>query len=70
MVVTPLQLRRDTMDDTVKAKSFIRFHLNFMMLMLNCGRTEEAQRSIGMLVAGIDALPDDLFINEPKETKE
>jgi hypothetical protein len=56
------------MDDTVKAKSFISFHLNFMLLMINCGRTEEAQRSVEMLVAAIAELPDDLFITEPKES--
>lgn len=55
------------MDDTVKAKSFISFHLNFMLLMINCGRTEEAQRSVEMVVKAIAALPDDLFITEPKE---
>jgi hypothetical protein len=55
------------MDDTVKAKSFISFHLNFMLLMINCGRTEEAQRSVEMVVKAIAELPDDLFINEPKE---
>jgi hypothetical protein len=57
----------ETMDDTVKAKSFISFHLNFMLLMINCGRTEEAQRSVEMVVKAIAELPDDLFINEPKE---
>lgn len=56
------------MDDTTKAKSFISFHLNFMLLMINCGRTEEAQRSVEMLVAAIAALPDELFITEPKES--
>ena len=55
------------MDDTVKAKSFISFHLNFMLLMINCGRTEEAQRSVELVVKAIAELPDDLFINEPKE---
>lgn len=55
------------MDDTVKAKSFLSFHLNFMLLMINCGRTEEAQRSVEMVVKAIAELPDDLYINEPKE---
>jgi hypothetical protein len=55
------------MNDTVKAKSFISFHLNFMLLMVACGRTEDAQRSVDMLVAAIAELPDDLHITEPKE---
>jgi hypothetical protein len=58
------------MDDTVKAKSFMSFNLNFLLLMQNCGRYEDAQRALDKLVASIDALPDDLFINEPKETTE
>ena len=55
------------MNDTVEAKSFLSFHINFMLLMLSCGRTEEAQRSVEMVIKAIAALPDDLFITEPKE---
>jgi hypothetical protein len=58
------------MDDTVKAKSFMSFNLNLLLLMQNCGRYEDAQRALDKLVDSIDALPDDLFINEPKETTE
>lgn len=56
------------MDDSVKAKSFMSFHLNFLLLMQNCGRYEEAQQSLDKLVASIEALPEDLFITVPKET--
>ena len=50
------------MKDTTKAKSYISFHLNFMLLMINCGRTEEAQRSLAHLTHAIDQLPEDLNI--------
>jgi len=55
------------MDDTVKAKSFLSFHLNFMLLMINTGREEDANRSLKLLAQGLQELPDDLYINEPKE---
>lgn len=58
------------MDDSVKAKSFMSFNLNFLLLIQNCGRYEEAQQSLDKLVASIEALPEDLFIPEPKETDE
>ena len=57
----------DDINEIKNARSFMSFHLNFMLLMLNCGRTEEAQRSVEMVVKAIAALPDDLSITEPKE---
>lgn len=56
------------MNETAKARSYLSFHLKFMMLMLNCGRHEEANRCIKNLVAAIDQLPEDLHINVNKET--
>ena len=55
------------MDDTAKARSYLSFHLNFMMLMLNCGRDEEATRSLRLLANGIQELPEDLHININEE---
>jgi hypothetical protein len=51
------------MNETAKARSYLSFHLNFMMLMLNCGRHEEAERSLRLLINGIQALPEDLHIS-------
>ena len=55
------------MTDTAKARSYLSFHLNFMMLMLNCGREEEAERSLRLLANGIQELPEDLHININEE---
>ena len=55
------------MDDTVKARSFLSFHLNFMLLMINSGREEDANRSLQLLAQGLQELPEDLYITEPKE---
>ena len=49
--------------ENVKARSFISFNLNFALLMLAAGRQEEQQRALAKAIAGIDALPDDLFID-------
>jgi len=49
--------------ENVKAQSFISFNLNFALLMLSVGRDEEASRALAKLVAGIEALPEDLFID-------
>ena len=53
----------DDMNETASARSYLSFHLNFMMLMLNCGRHEEAQRSLRLLANGIQELPEELHIN-------
>ena len=50
------------MNETAKAHKYMSFHLNFMLLMINCGRTEEAQRSLAHLTHAIDQLPEDLNI--------
>jgi hypothetical protein len=50
------------MNETAKARSYLSFHLNFMMLMLNCGRHEDAERSLRLLINGIQELPEDLSI--------
>ena len=55
------------MNETAKARKYLSFHLNFMMLMLNCGRDEEAQRSLRLLANGIQELPEDLLININEE---
>jgi hypothetical protein len=49
-------------DNTVKAKTTLSFQLNFMLLMLNAGRNEEAVEACNKLDAVIQALPDDLFV--------
>jgi hypothetical protein len=49
--------------ENVKAKSYISFNLNFALLMLSAGRDEEASKVLAKAVAGIEALPDDLFVD-------
>ena len=55
------------MNDTVNAKSFLSFHLEFMLLMLSSGREEEANRSLRMIAEAVAELPEDLLINKPQE---
>jgi hypothetical protein len=55
------------MNETAKARSYLSFHVNFMMMMLNCGRHEEAERSLRLLVNGIQELPEDLSIRINEE---
>ena len=55
------------MNETAKARSYLSFHLNFMMMMLNCGRHEEAERSLRLLINGIQELPEDLSIRINEE---
>ena len=55
------------MNETAKARSYLSFHLNFMMLMLNCGRHEDAERSLRLLAKGIRDLPEDLSIRINEE---
>ena len=50
------------MNETAKARSYLSFHVNFMMMMLNCGRHEEAERSLRLLINGIQELPEELHI--------
>jgi len=57
----------DDMNETAKARSYLSFHVNFMMMMLNCGRHEEAERSLRLLINGIQELPEDLHININEE---
>jgi hypothetical protein len=57
----------DDMNETASARSYLSFHLNFMMLMLNCGRHEDAERSLRLLINGIQELPEDLHININEE---
>jgi len=49
--------------ENVKAQSFLSFHFNFMMLMLQCGRVDEAIETAHKVARVIDALPDDLFVD-------
>jgi len=49
--------------NNVKAKSHISFNLNFALLMLSAGRDEEASIALAKAVTGIEALPDDLFVD-------
>ena len=55
------------MNETAKARSYLSFHLNFAILMINCGRNEEAERSLRLLASGIQELPEDLSININEE---
>jgi|DEB0MinimDraft_6_1074348.scaffolds.fasta_scaffold356480_2 hypothetical protein len=55
------------MNETAKARSYLSFHLNFALLMINCGRNEEAERSLRLLASGIQELPEDLSININEE---
>ena len=57
----------DDINETAGARRFISFHLNFMLMMLNCDRTEEAQRSLAHLLHAIDELPEDLNITIDQE---
>ena len=57
----------DDMNETASARKYLSFHLNFMMLMLNCGRHEDAERSLRLLITGIQELPEDLHININEE---
>ena len=57
----------DDMNETASARSYLSFHLNFMMLMLNCGRDEDAERSLRLLINGIQELPEDLSIRINEE---
>jgi len=50
------------MNETTSARSYMSFNLNMMLLMLNCGRTDEANRSLAKLLDAIDQLPEDLNI--------
>lgn len=50
------------MNETAKARKYMSFHLNFMLLMFNCGRDEDATRSLAHLLHAIDQLPEDLNI--------
>lgn len=55
------------MNETAKARSYLSFHMNFAILMLNCGRHEDAERSLRLLANGIQELPEDLHININEE---
>jgi len=55
------------MNETAKARSYLSFHLNFAILMINCGRNEEAERSLRLLAKGIRDLPEDLSIRINEE---
>jgi len=49
--------------ENVKAQSFISFNLNFALLMLASGRDEEYRKALTKVIAGVEALPEDLFID-------
>jgi hypothetical protein len=57
----------DDINETTNARSFMSFHLNFMLLMIRCDRTEEAQRSLAHVLDAIDQLPEDLNITINQE---
>ena len=54
-------------NETTSARSYMSFNLNMMLLMLNCGRTDEANRSLAKLLDAIDQLPEDLNITINQE---
>jgi hypothetical protein len=57
----------DDINETTNARSFMSFHLNFMLLMIRCNRTEEAERSLAHVLDAIDQLPEDLNITINQE---
>ena len=57
----------DDINETAGARRFISFHLNFMLLMIRCNRTEEAERSLAHVLDAIDQLPEDLNITINQE---
>ena len=57
----------DDLNETTNARSYMSFHLNFMLMMLNGGRHEEATRSLAHLLHAIDELPEDLNITIDQE---
>jgi hypothetical protein len=76
MVVTPLQLRSTTMANTVEMHVVatdeapdqtigeqIRFQLDFMVLMLNIGRTKEATEAYSKLLNLIEDLDEYVHID-------
>jgi hypothetical protein len=54
-------------NETTGARSYMSFNLNMMLLMINCGRTEEAQRSLAKLLDALDQIPEDLHITVNQE---
>jgi hypothetical protein len=54
-------------NETTGARSYMSFNLNMMLLMLNCGRTDEANRSLAKLLDAIDQIPEDLNITINQE---
>jgi hypothetical protein len=57
----------DDINETTNARSFMSFHLNFMLLMIRCDRTDEANRSLAKLLDAIDQIPEDLNITINQE---
>ena len=57
----------DDANNTVSARSYLSFQLNFFALMMNAGRDEEAHRSLSRLIAGIEQLPEEVHINVTDE---
>ena len=55
------------MNETTSARSYMSFNLNMMLLMLNCGRTDEANRALAKLLDALDQIPEDLNITVNKE---
>jgi len=57
----------DDINETTSARSYMSFNLNFAIMMLNCGRHEEANRCIQKLADAIEQLPKDLQITIDQE---
>ena len=53
----------DDLNNTVSARSYLSFQLNFFALMMNAGRDDEAHNALARLIAGIEQLPDDVHID-------
>lgn len=53
----------DEINNTVSARSYLSFQLNFLALMISAGREEEARASMLRLVSGIEQLPEDIHID-------
>jgi DNA recombination-dependent growth factor C len=54
-------------NETTGARSYMSFNLNMMLLMINCGRTDEANRALAKLLDALDQIPEDLNITINQE---
>ena len=53
----------DDINDTVSARSYLSFELNFMAHAVNAEREDDVQAAIRRLAAAIEQLPQDFHID-------